>query len=164
MRSRRHDEYLTKPLHVAALAQALERWTAAPDSPSAPVSAAVQPAPAIAESEVLLLDPARLEEFKEFDDDELTMTKEVVALFVADAPMRMHAIEEAIAGGDAAALAKAAHALKGSASNIGAAAMQREAAALEATASQGEIGDAAATAVRLRDLWSRTQPLMAAWA
>ena len=64
-------------------------------------------------------------------DAALTMTRQVMALFVADAPARLQAITDAVAVHDEAALATAAHALKGSAGNVGAVALQREAAALE---------------------------------
>ncbi|QJW83867.1 hypothetical protein HK414_07245 [Ramlibacter terrae] len=109
------DDYLTKPLQVAALAQALEKWirrgseTAQQEAAAAPV--ATEPAP----GETPVMDFGRLEEFREFDDEELSMTREVIALFVADTPVRLAAIEAAIAAGDAQALASAAHALKGAA-------------------------------------------------
>jgi CheY-like chemotaxis protein len=79
------DDYLTKPLQVAELARALEKWigdaaaaSATPQeaaSPPAAVDAAVDPVAAAAGSAVdaapapVYLDPARLEEFREFDDD-----------------------------------------------------------------------------------------------
>ncbi|MRD48664.1 response regulator [Caenimonas koreensis] len=158
------NEYLTKPLHVAALAQALERWTAGDAPAVARAAAGASAAAPEADAGVQLLDPSRLEEFKEFDDEDLSMTKEVVALFVKDAPLRIDAIEQAIAAGDAGAVAKAAHALKGAASNIGAVAIQSEAAQLEAAASAGDIADAPARAALLRQLWSRTHPLLSALA
>ncbi len=153
------DDYLTKPLHVAALAQALERWTTGEGGASAK-SLASQ---GFADAQVPLLDPARLEEFREFDDEDLAMTKEVVALFVSDAPRRLDAIEEAVVAGDASALATAAHALKGAASNVGATAMQQEAAHLESEASGGSVTGAAARLTHLRDLWSRTRAKLAEW-
>ncbi|MBC7601298.1 MAG: response regulator, partial [Ramlibacter sp.] len=156
------NEYLTKPLHVAALAQALERWTSQETAVVQPAVAAPV-APVAVAADVQLLDPARLNEFKEFDDEDLTMTKEVVALFIKDAPLRIEAIAHAVAAGDAGAIARAAHALKGSASNVGAVALQNEAAQLEKEAGAGEIGAAAARAARLRELWPRTQPLLSNW-
>jgi CheY-like chemotaxis protein/HPt (histidine-containing phosphotransfer) domain-containing protein len=153
------DDYLTKPLQVSALAQALDRWIALPKPPAA--DAAADAAPAAAEP--VLVDFARLKEFREFDDEQLTMTHEVIALFQADAPARLEVIANAVTAQDAAALARGAHALKGGASNIGATAMQQEADALEAAALQGWPADAAQRLARLRSLWEATLPLLKNW-
>jgi HPt (histidine-containing phosphotransfer) domain-containing protein len=157
------DDYLTKPLHVAALAQALDRWIAQGQAraggeaaePSAPVAAAAPEAP--------LMDFARLEEFKEFDDGDLTMTREVIGLFLTDTPARIEAIEQAVAAQDAGALSRAAHALKGGASNVGAKAIQQHADALEAAAKEAMPADAALRAAKLRELWDETRKALAAW-
>jgi len=153
------DDYLTKPLHVAALAQALERWVAQgqarTDSPAPAAPAAAPEAP--------LMDFARLEEFKEFDDDDLTMTREVIGLFLADTPDRIEAIAQAAAAGDAPALSRAAHALKGGASNVGAKAIQQHADALESAAKEGLPADAPKRAAKLRELWEETRQVLAGW-
>jgi CheY-like chemotaxis protein/HPt (histidine-containing phosphotransfer) domain-containing protein len=154
------DDYLTKPLQVSALAQALDRWITPPDKAAAAVADAAAPPAA---TEPVLLDFARLKEFREFDDEQLTMTREVIALFQADAPARLEAIAAAVAARDAAALARGAHALKGGASNIGASAIQQEADALEALALQGWPEDAPARLARLHSLWEATLPLLKNW-
>ena len=155
------DDYLTKPLHVAALAQALERWVArgrAPGSHAAPAAAAPASAP-----EAPLMDFARLEEFKEFDDAQLTMTREVIGLFLADTPPRLDALAQAVLARDAGALARAAHALKGGASNVGAKAIQQHADALEAAALEGMPDDADQRVAKLRELWEETRVALAGW-
>jgi len=154
------DDYLTKPLHVAALAQALERWVAQGQARLAQAGAA-RPAAA---PDAPLMDFARLEEFKEFDDEALTMTREVIGLFLADTPPRIEAIAGAVAAQDAAALSRAAHALKGGASNVGATAIQQHADALEAAAQQGMPADAAQRAAKLQKLWEETRAALAGWA
>ena len=178
------DDYLTKPLHVAALAEALERWlpmmtaaasgsggfaTAPPvrgqgiaggpqvavPTPTAPLQAAVEP---------VLMDMERLAQFKEFDDDALTMTREVISLFVADASHRLSAIGEAIRTGDAAALAWAAHALTGATGNVGAVAMQAVCSELEGKAKTGEIpADAPQQFERLQRYWVQTSAILDTW-
>ncbi|MDO8277202.1 MAG: response regulator [Burkholderiaceae bacterium] len=157
------NDYLTKPLHVAALAVTLEKWLptgqALPEVPALAVGAAV---PA-GNEEALLIDMSRLNEFKEFDDEALTMTREVVALFIEDAPHRLQAVEEAVVAGDALALSRAAHALKGAAGNIGAAAVQALATALEADAQHGVPPDAQARLDRLRELLTRTREALDDW-
>ncbi len=154
------NDYLTKPLQVAALAQALEKWIAGQEPAAGPAPSGPAAEPGAAGP---LMDFSRLEEFKEYDDEEQTMTREVITLFMADAPQRLAAIGEAIAAGDAAALARAAHALKGSASNIGAAAMHLASSTLEADAHHGLPADAAARLASLQTLWQKTREALASW-
>jgi signal transduction histidine kinase/CheY-like chemotaxis protein/HPt (histidine-containing phosphotransfer) domain-containing protein len=154
------DDYLTKPLHVAALAQALERWVALAQQRDGP--AAERAAPQVPEP--VLMDFARLEEFREFDDEALTMTHEVIGLFLHDTPTRLATIAQALAAQDARALAAAAHALKGGASNVGANAIHEAAQALEDAAQDGSVpADAAQRAAALQDLWERTRQALAGW-
>jgi len=169
------DDYLTKPLHVAALAQALERWVApgpaafaADDGADAGRKderggAAPSHAPAPPPAEAPLMDFARLEEFREFDDEDLTMTQEVIGLFLADTPPRLEALTQAAASQDAVALGRAAHALKGGAGNIGAKAIQQHADALEAAAKEGVPDDAAQRIAKLQALWEETRGVLAGW-
>ncbi len=154
------DDYLTKPLHVAALAQALERWVALAQQRGGP--AAGRAAPQVPQP--ALIDFARLEEFREFDDEALTMTHEVIGLFLRDTPPRLAAIAEAVAAQDARALAAAAHALKGSASNVGANAIHEAAQALEDAAQEASMpAGAARRAAALQELWERTRQALAGW-
>ncbi|MCD6079389.1 MAG: multi-sensor hybrid histidine kinase, partial [Ramlibacter sp.] len=154
------DDYLTKPLQVAALAQALERWIAGSRQSASGAVAGGEAAPA---AEALLLDPARLAEFREYDDEDLTMTREVLGLFLKDTPQRLQALDAAVASKDAEALATAAHALKGSAGNVGAMAIHEAASQLESLSKAGWPGDAAERVAALRGLWARTQPLLGEW-
>jgi HPt (histidine-containing phosphotransfer) domain-containing protein len=178
------NDYLTKPLHVAALAQALERWlpqmtSAAVDSgrPEKPLPA---PARAIDASgwggarttkpsplpvpEMKLMDMERLAQFKEFDDDHLTMTREVIGLFIADASQRLDAIDQSIRAGDPAALAWATHALIGATGNVGAVAMQAVCAELELAAKTGGVpADAPQQFEKLQSYWTQTRAVLNTW-
>jgi HPt (histidine-containing phosphotransfer) domain-containing protein len=159
-------DYLTKPLQVAALARALQKWTTVGTAPAAPAPSAAPATPAAGAADASaapLLDASRLEEFREFDDDDLSTTREVIALFVADAPGRLQALSDALAQQDAAALSRAAHALKGAASNIGAVAIQQACSSLEADSREGVPQDAAARIEALRGLWKSTRAALAAW-
>jgi HPt (histidine-containing phosphotransfer) domain-containing protein len=93
----------------------------------------------------------------------LTMTREVIGLFLTDTPARIEAIAQAAAAGDAQALSRAAHALKGGASNVGAKAIQQHADALEAAAKEGMPADAALRAAKLKELWEETRSVLSAW-
>jgi len=57
-------------------------------------------------------------------EGEPDVVREVFLLFLDDAPRRISAIAEAIGRGDADALQRAAHTLKGAAASIGATALQ----------------------------------------
>ena len=166
------QDYLTKPLQVSALAQAIEKWVQArtPVNTGAgePAAAPQGDAQAAARSTVApstgpVMDFSRLNEFKEFDDETLSMTREVVGLFVADAPRRLDDIAQAIAAGDAEELSRAAHALKGAAGNIGAVAIQAVCATLEADAKAGLVGDGTARMPQLRRLLEETRAALAPW-
>lgn len=160
------DDYLTKPLYVAALTLALERWL---DKPGMSGGAAADPtAPndsaADAVGEPVLLDFDRLAEFREFDDDALTMTREVIGLFRTDAFQRLDAIEQAIVNNDAEALSWASHALVGAAGNVGAVAMQSIGMALETHAKAGVVPvNALQQLQKLKVYWEKTSAVLDAW-
>ncbi|RYY93936.1 MAG: response regulator, partial [Comamonadaceae bacterium] len=129
--------YLTKPLQIAELTRTLELFTAgAPAAvPSPPVAVSLPVAAATTEP---ALDPARLEEFREYDP-ELDTVREVVGLFLADLPQRVEQLGQAHAAADPKALATAAHALKGSAANVGAEQLAAWADAVEREAATGRL-------------------------
>ncbi|WP_188708783.1 response regulator [Polaromonas eurypsychrophila] len=178
------DDYLTKPLHVAALAHALERWLPRMASAAEGSGKPVKPGPARAQAagpashampqlerrqaafgpEVKLMDFERLAQFKEFDDDNLSMTREVIGLFVADASQRLKAIDQSIRADDPVALAWAAHALMGATSNVGAVAMQTVCVELELEAKKGRVPlNAAQQFDRLQAYWEKTKVILSTW-
>ncbi len=160
------NDYLTKPLYVAALARSLERWmdqpgvggvvaTVEPETKGEAVTPSAEPA---------LMDFERLAQFREFDDDELTMTREVIALFRTDAVAKLDAIGDAIRTADAQALSWASHAMVGAAGNVGALAMQSVAMGLEAHAKTGVVPvNATQELERLRAYWDKTRDVIDNW-
>ena len=160
------NDYLTKPLYVAALTQALERWIDQPGQGG--TLCAVEPPEQAAEvasaAEPVLMDFERLAQFREFDDDALSMTREVIALFRTDALLRLDAIGEAIRSHDAQALSWASHALVGAAGNVGAVAMQSVGMGLEAQAKTGTVPvNAGQELEKLRAYWHKTRAVLDAW-
>lgn len=110
------------------------------------------------------MDFDRLAQFKEFDDEDLTLTREVISLFMADATQRVEAIEQAIRAHDADALSWASHALVGAAGNVGALAMQSVGISLEAQAKGGAVPlDALQELERLKVYWNQTRAVLDAW-
>ncbi len=157
-----HD-YLTKPLQVSALAQTLEQWIP-PGGLRTGTAIPVKVAGGSSSGGIdALMEFSRLNEFKEFDDDAQSMTREVISLFLADAPRRLQAIEQAIAAADVEALSRAAHALKGAAGNIGAAGIQAACGSLEADAKGAIPADAAQRIRHLHDLLAKTRVALTKW-
>jgi CheY-like chemotaxis protein/HPt (histidine-containing phosphotransfer) domain-containing protein len=178
------DDYLTKPLHVAALAQALERWlprmTSAAGGSGKPEkrslarerladlipegAARMTKAGSVPVPELKLMDLERLAQFKEFDDDHLTMTREVIGLFIADASQKLDAINQSIQASDPVALAWATHALIGATGNVGAIAMQAVCTELELAAKTGCVpADASQQFERLQSYWTQTRAVLNTW-
>ena len=134
---------LAKPLHIDELAQAL----ANPMLTNLPSTQSLLPNPiftnpvqpdgnggqdlAAHAGKPYLVDWERLAQFAEFDDDGGTLVRNVVGLFVAELPVRLAALRAAADAHNVQALSLAAHALKGSASNVGASAIAQACFVLE---------------------------------
>ena len=67
-----------------------------------------------------LLDEAQLQQLLDLDEGKVTLLGEMVALFKAETPQRLKAIQEGIEAGSASAVREAAHALKGASGLMGA--------------------------------------------
>jgi signal transduction histidine kinase/CheY-like chemotaxis protein/HPt (histidine-containing phosphotransfer) domain-containing protein len=162
--------FLPKPLRIDELSEALARYARKPEDAAAAKIMAAEAAlaqgnpPGAEGSSVVLMDWSRLEQFKEFDDEERSMTREVIALFASDAPNRMDDIREALAASDSAELSRAAHALKGAASNVGAEALSDACFVLEQSCLQGQWpADAGQQVARLCELAEQTRHALNGW-
>ncbi len=148
-----HD-VLTKPYTPEALDAVVERWAAeggAHRAPASPADPAGRPAEADAGVDVAGL-RATLREAgiaSLFDD--------LVGGFTRDAPRRMATIEAAVRDGDGEALARAAHAYKGSAGAVAARGLAQALGRLEAA---GRAGDADAARERLAEVRARHRQAM----
>jgi CheY-like chemotaxis protein/HPt (histidine-containing phosphotransfer) domain-containing protein len=165
--------FLAKPLRIDELAAGLALHARANDAHSDEASAAsaTQPdlhgdalKPASEPAQDPIMDWSRLEQFKEFDDDERTMTREVMGLFVQDAPQRRNDILASLGTTDPALLSLRAHALKGAASNVGAAALSNACSALEHACKTGVWPeDATAQIARIDALTNQTLAALEGW-
>jgi two-component system, sensor histidine kinase and response regulator len=134
------DDYLAKPFRVQDLAEALGRWTTdggvatppLPDSYAPALDNAVGPPPVLDQSALVSLE--RLE---------LDVIADVIIPFRQESALRLTAVEDAIARGDADAVRRLAHALKGDAMMVGALEMRALCAELERLGRQGRTRDAA---------------------
>jgi CheY-like chemotaxis protein/HPt (histidine-containing phosphotransfer) domain-containing protein len=130
--------FIPKPLRIDELADALERYALSPTNSAASSQPTTDPRPThnASAEQPGLIDWTRLDQFKEFDDSRRTMARDVIALFVADVPMRLQAIEATLPHCVPADLSLALHALKGAASNVGARSLVEACYALEKNCNQ----------------------------
>jgi CheY-like chemotaxis protein len=130
--------FLPKPLRIDELADALERYAITPAQDADPALSATddQLDSSATPEQTGLIDWTRLDQFKEFDDSRRTMARDVIALFIADVPMRLQAIESTLPHCVPADLCLALHALKGAASNVGARGLVAACYALEENCNQ----------------------------
>jgi len=130
------DDYLTKPVSPAALADVLDRHIEEAFARRAPAPAA--PAPNGGGS----LDERTLEELRVFTSP--AFIAESIGIFFGSAERGLRALKETLERRDARALERSAHSLRGSCAIIGARRMMEMAAAIEELARKGELHGAQA--------------------
>jgi CheY-like chemotaxis protein len=109
------DDYVAKPVTAEAIDEVLRRWVPR----GAPEAAAPAPPPRRSSSPVI--DLGMLHKLRATQrEGEPDIVREVVAIFLSEAPARMKAIRAAAEVGDLATAARTAHTLKGSAGHLGA--------------------------------------------
>ena len=139
------DHYITKPLNPSTLFDLIEDLgNPAPERPSVQTQNA---GAAFDQSRAL----SRM-------DGDLDLLKELVTVFLQDAPDLLHSIEQALSLNDAQGVERAAHALKGSVGNFAADAAQDLARRVENMGRTGRLGDAATTFSALKKEMARLQP------
>jgi HPt (histidine-containing phosphotransfer) domain-containing protein len=82
-------------------------------------------------------------------DGDIDLLREVIEMFLTDAPPLIADMRAAVAAGDAGGIKAAAHTLRGAASNFGATAVVECAREVEALAKSGGLANAAALVDRL---------------
>ena len=89
------------------------------------------------------VDPEAIEQLRFLEDeDQPNVVAELVLLFVEHTPPKIAAIRDGITQGDAGAVKRAAHSLKGSSANVGATGMQHVCEQIEHAAAGGDLGPA----------------------
>jgi PAS domain S-box-containing protein len=122
------DDYLSKPIDPAELYATVEKFT--------PHAALARPAGGAASSDAShARQPAAPARWNEADE----LQREINAAFLQECPTLVAEIEAALAAGDAIALGRAAHKLKGAAGVLSATPVVDAASALELFARQGDL-------------------------
>lgn len=91
-------------------------------------------------------------------DDDLELLCELIELFLEDSPRLLTELGEAVASGDAEAVMRAAHTLKGSVSVLGAPVVTDLAGELEAQARNGDLSRADALHTAVVEAMARLAP------
>ncbi len=138
------DDYVTKPVQSKELFRVMAELISSSSPAPAPRPSADGPP----------FDEAVLMEQVGGDAE---LMREIVDLFLADAPRLLDELRAAVAAGDAGLLKRAAHTIKGSASNFGAREVVEVAAALEAMGRDGDLARAEATRDRLEGALRRLE-------
>jgi len=157
------DDYLTKPIQIKALQEALERVGLLPRihrRPTSPLSP-VQTAPLTLESEKQAepgpaLDLAVLAELRQFQGEgEPDIVQELAEAFQFETPPLLEVLHQAVAEGQPEQLKRAAHNLKGSSHNLGARTMAALSAELETIGKNGTVEGTAELVTRLEQEYQR---------
>jgi CheY-like chemotaxis protein len=129
------DDYLTKPVDAAQLAETLDRW--------------LVPGTSYADR----LDLDRLEELRELDDPEdgSSYVDRAIANFLGNAEDQVASMADAAAAGDAEQLRAVAHRLAGAALNLGAVTLGEGARDVEERIMNGALDEAVAALPRLTE-------------
>ena len=142
------DDYLTKPIRTADLFAAVERLRNTKANAAPEASATTNPPG----TNAFDIDAA----LKHVEGDR-DLLDEIVRLFADQCPRTMYEIQNAIRAADLSVLERAAHSLKGSASNLCAAGVTQAAAELEESA---RSGDSSRSREQLEALESEVEKLL----
>ena len=132
------DDYVSKPVVAAELARALSRWVSVPLLREA---APIQREPVIFNRDTLA---------ENLDGDEIQI-REVLQVFLEDAPRQIAVLEKALAEADGLTVKRQAHTLKGAAGNVGAEILRSGAFEMEKAAADGNLALAAEMLVQVRE-------------
>jgi two-component system sensor histidine kinase/response regulator len=145
------DDHLAKPYKRHQLGELMARWLPAHLVDGAVEAPHTLPAPLleIAPAAEKLLDMSALAAVRELDAGEGTILAEVIGLFLDDVPNHLEALRSALGQRDASGVARAAHALKSAAGNVGATRVVQLCRQIEQA---GRIGPLAAAPSLLRQL------------
>ena len=142
------DDYLTKPIRTADLFAAVERLRNTKANAAPEASATTNPPG----TNAFDIDAA----LKHVEGDR-DLLDEIVRIFADQCPRTMYEIQNAIRAADLSILERAAHSLKGSASNLCAAGVTQAAAELEESA---RSGDSSRSREQLEALESEVEKLL----
>ena len=166
------DDYLSKPVERTGLAQCLGRWWQADRPVAAPTQASAMPPPASPEPEETLPEaPASQSGLPALDTqilDDLAevigpQTRDVIKLFLDDAPVLVDRMQLAAQDMDLPALREAAHSLKSASANVGALGLADAARRIELGARSGSLDNPTVAVALLIAEFARARMALRGW-
>jgi PAS domain S-box-containing protein len=156
------DDHLAKPYTRRQLSKVLSRWLPAAQvsSEAAPASAST-PAPLDGPDDSAL-DAAALANIRAIDDGDGSVIREVIQVYLDEAPGHLHALQTALERSDGGALGRVAHALKSASFNVGAIKLAETCRDLERVGKAGDLPAAPRLVSAISGLFERVQPLLRA--
>ncbi|HNU72741.1 MAG TPA: CHASE4 domain-containing protein [Thermodesulfobacteriota bacterium] len=143
------NDCLTKPINLQALTEMLDKWLDHGRPACDQVSDEVMdPGENLLCGEAVVFDHADLLDRLMGDED---LARQVAAGFLADFPLKMDAMRQALSQRDASFVANCAHAMKGASANVGAPVLQRIAQQLEQAGKAGDCAQAAELFFRMEE-------------
>jgi len=151
------DDYLTKPIDAERLCEKVRLWSGRADGAPSPVSAGIEPRPAGRVGAPIHPDSAvALARIAAAFGDDPSGLAGLVALFIEDAERDLAALQAAAMAGDATAIVRLAHSLKGMIRNVGLSELGELFSRIEGLGGEGADGAVAApvalAARRIHDL------------
>ena len=142
------DDYVSKPIDPRVLAEVIARWLSATPT-SRPRPTPIRP--------VAAEPPAEQTDVPTYDHDGVlerlmgdeSLVREVISMFLEDTPRQMDALARALQAGDATAVRRLAHTVKGAAGNVGAQVVQAAALRLEQASESGDMKETGAARTAL---------------
>jgi HPt (histidine-containing phosphotransfer) domain-containing protein len=128
------DDYVIKPVGLAALGKALERWL--PSNGEGAQRLAVETNAASPEAEAPVFDRADLLHRVLNDED---LARQVIEGFLGDLPGQILQLKNSAASGDAGRVEQQSHKIRGASATVGGAALSALAATLEQAAKTGNL-------------------------
>ncbi|MEJ7872137.1 MAG: response regulator, partial [Rubrobacteraceae bacterium] len=158
------DDYVSKPVSSEKLEAVLERWVLK-EAEEKPRRDDADPRPAVPDGDANRedsgepLDRATLEGLRELGGSELIA--DLGELFSSDTPPRLANLRVAVEGGDAGAVERIAHTLRGSSANIGARRMAELCEELQKAGASKDLSEASKPAERLQAEFERVRRALA---
>jgi diguanylate cyclase (GGDEF)-like protein len=150
------DDYLAKPITLAALRQKLERWLLREETMPAPDDAGETPSARNVDEP---LDPAVFNKLREILGPALHQS---IVPFLEDTPSYLDRLEQAVDDGDAETARAMAHSIKGSSGNLGATTLAQIAKDAEELAIGQKISDIEPLLPRLRQAYEAVAAVLGA--
>ncbi|MDZ7590490.1 MAG: response regulator [Rubrivivax sp.] len=156
------DDHLAKPYTRKQLAQVMKRWLPDDKVSHAAAPAQTADAPKSSTDDDSVLDQAALDNIRAIDDGEGSVIREVIEMFLAEAPGHLQNLDAALERSDGAAVGQVAHALKSASFNVGAARLGETARDLERAGKAGDLTAAKRLVGSVNGLFQRVVPLLRA--